>query len=65
MVGVPSTRFTSVSQLTVFIFTVSVTVLLIYQKVRKFGMLFQFALFIYDDFCHCLLYIWGYKLCKC
>lgn len=53
------------SQLTVFIFTVSVTVLLIYQKVRKFGMLFQFALFIYDDFCHCLLYIWGYKLCKC
>lgn len=32
------------------VFTVSVTVLLIYPKVRKFGMLFQFALFIYDDF---------------
>lgn len=34
-----------------FVFlTVSVTVLLIYQKVWKFGMLFQFALFIYDNF---------------
>lgn len=31
-------------------FTVSVTVLLIYQKVQKFDTLFQFALFIYDAF---------------
>lgn len=50
MAGVPPTRLTSSSQLTVSVFTLPVTVLLIYQKVWKFGMLFQFALFIYDDF---------------
>lgn len=32
------------------VFSVSVTVLLIYQKVQKFDILFQFALFIYDAF---------------
>lgn len=48
--GVPPTGLTSSSQLTVSVFTPPVTVLLIYQKVWKFGMLFQFALFIYDDF---------------
>lgn len=48
--GVPPTRLTSSSQLTVSVFTLPVIVLLIYQKVWEFGMLFQFALFIYDDF---------------
>lgn len=38
---------------------------IIYQKVQKFDITISVCIIYLWCFCHCLLYIWDYKLCKC